>query len=238
MFKKKCQRCNRKISKDFDFCPYCGMDFRQEKRTKRNEEYGLLGREDSLMPSMPDFNMKMPFGLNGLFNSLLKEVDKQFQEIDKEMVKDRIDFRKQNENIKKTPNSSGLSISISTTTGKNPEIKISGFGPEFKNMKMQETKEARISKPEISDEEARRISKLPKKEAETQVRRLSNKIIYEIKLPGVKSLKEVVINKLENSVEIKAFSEKTAYFKLLPINLPIINYKLKDSSLTIEFSPQ
>ncbi len=229
MFSKKCKRCARKIKKDFEFCPYCGLDFRGERRIKKEQDFGLLGREDSLFGrELPNVNMNLPFGFNGLFNSLLKEVDKQFREIDKEIVNDQ----ERVEKTRRLSNSNGISISISTGTGKQPEIKVETFGKEFDKMKKE--KEVKIEN-KITEEQARKISKLPKKEAETQVRRLSNKIIYEISLPGINNLKDVVINKLENSVEIKAFSEKTAYFKLLPINLPILNYSLKDSKLIIEF---
>lgn len=224
MFGKKCPRCERKISKDFDFCPHCGMDFRIEKKIEKERDFGMLGEEDS---NFSDLGIRMPLGFNTLFNSLLKQIDKEFREMDKQMIKD--------ESIKKIKPNSGISISISTSTGKQPEIKVRGFGPEFKDI--EEVKEARIQVPEISDEKAKEFSKLPKKEAETKVRRLSNKIIYEVDLPGVKNLKDIIINKLENSIEIKAFSKNTAYFKLIPLNLPILNYKLKDEKLILELKP-
>ena len=165
---------------------------------------------------------------NGLLQLLkIQEVDKQFRELDREMK------NPEKENIKK----SGISISISMSDGKNPDIKVSGFGPDFKNLK-QEAKEKQMPKHEITDEEARKLSKLPKKEAKTEVRRFSNKIVYEIDLPGIKNLKDIIINKLENSIEIKAFSKDTAYFKLLPVNFPILDYNLKDGKLILELKPR
>lgn len=225
MFSKKCPRCNRKKEKDFDFCPYCGLDYRGEKRASKERDFGLLGQDDNFS-QMPAMNMKMPFGMDGLFNSLLKEVDKQFRELDREMTKEKPVERKKDVN--------SISISISTATGKKPEIKIMTSGPEFQSMG-KEIKEMKI-KNNLSDEDAKKLAKLPKREAETQVRRLSNKIIYELDLPGVKELKDIIVNKLENSVEVKAFSKDRAYFKLIPVNLPITDYKLKDSKLVIEFS--
>lgn len=226
--RKKCPRCSRKIPRDFDFCPYCGNDFRWERKINNERDFGLLGKEDSLT-GMPNFASSMPFNLNEIFNSkmfssLFNEVDKQFKELDKEMKNPK------KENIRK----SGISISIAMNNGKNPDIKISGFGPDFRNLKQEIEKEKKVPKHNISDEEARRFSKLPKKEAKTEVRRFSNKIVYEIELPGIKNLKDVIINKLENSIEIKAFSDKTAYFKLLPVNLPILNYKLDKEKLILE----
>lgn len=226
MFSKKCPRCARKLSKEFDFCPYCGLDFRMEKMQEREKDYGLLGRDD-LTSSLPNFGITLPSGLGNLFSSLLKEVDKQFKELDRDMTKEK-------QEIRKIKPASGISISISTSNGKEPEIKVRKFGEE--NTKQE--KEIKIEKPVISDKEARKLSKLPRKEAKTEVRRMSNKIIYEIELPGVKNIKDIIINKLENSIEIKAFSRDKAYFKLLPVKLPITNYRLEDEKLVLELSPK
>ncbi len=229
MFDKKCKRCGKKKGDDFDFCPYCGFDFRIDKKMEKERDYGFLGRDDSI--DFSNLNIGIPFGFNKLFSSLLNQIDRQFKELDKEMGN--------NEKIPKLK-PSGLSISISSSTGERPKIKIRGFCPEFKNLEgeakseQEEVEEAKIKKPEISDYRARKLAKLPKKEAETRVRRLSNRIVYEIELPGVKNLSDVIINKLENSIEIKAFSKNRTYFKLLPLNLPILNYKLEEEKLILE----
>ena len=216
MFSKKCPRCSRKISKDYDFCPHCGNNFRFERMMKNEKDYGLLGKDDLSTPGFPAGGMNLPPGFNNLFNSLLKEVEKQFREADKNIPRKNI--RPEN----------SISISIATSTGKQPEIRISG--------PVKKQKEIRIVQPEISEEDAKKLSKLPKKEAETKVRRMSNKLIYELDVPGVKSLKDVIINKLENSIEIKAFSEDKVYFKLLPVKLPITDYKLKSGKIIIELA--
>ncbi|MFH1501402.1 MAG: hypothetical protein ABIE22_05675 [archaeon] len=228
LFKKRCKRCNRELEKKFDFCPSCGNNLRQEQEMR---DFGLLGKKDEMF----DFNkVNMPFGFNKLFNSLVRELDKQFKELDREMSKE---VERKDQEFKKMPNSSGISIKISTASGKQPEIRISGFGPEFKKIE-GEVKEKPVIRAHITDEQAKKLSKLPKKEAETKVRRLSNKVVYEISIPGVKSLKDVIINKLENSIEIKAFSKENSYFKLLPVNLPLMDYKLKDEKLVLELQAQ
>jgi hypothetical protein len=228
--KKKCPRCGRKIEKEYDFCPYCGNDFRYEKKNQENRNFGMLGKEDSLTgfsesPNFPATDISGLFN-SKLFNNLFQEFDKQFHGFDRELAKKP---KTDNKNIRK----SGISINISMSNGKNPDIKISGFGPDLKNLK-QETREKRIHKSEISDEEAKKLAKLPRKEAETSVRRFSNKVVYEVAVPGIKNLKDIIINKLENSIEIKAFSKENAYFKLIPVNLPILNYKLDKEKLILE----
>ena len=225
MFNKKCSRCARKISKEFEFCPYCGFNIKKENNEKN---YGFLGKDDNM--GFPDF--QMPFGFNNLFNSLLKQIDKQFQSLDKEIGKEY-----KEERIKVKPVlSRGISISISSCNGKKPEVKVRGFGPSYENLIQQaeQSKEVKIKPQIISEETARKFAKFPRKEAETNVRRMSNKIIYEISLPGVSSLKEIILNKLENSIEIKAFSKDKVYVKLLPVKLPILGYKLEDEKLILE----
>ena len=225
--RKKCPGCGEKLSKDYRFCPYCGYNIRKEQEEK---DFGLLGRTDDT-----DFSagMGMPFGLNKIFSSLMKQLDRQFQELDKEIGKEA----KEAKSMKNLPTlkSKGISISISTSTGKEPQIRIAGFGPGFENLQVKEAeKPIRHLRTEISGEKAEKLFKLPKQEAETSVRRFSNKIVYEINLPGVKTLSNVIINQLENSIEIKAFSKDKAYFKLLPIKLPILDYKLENEKLILE----
>ena len=216
MLGRKCRICGNKLEKDYRFCPYCGTDFKKEKEERA---FGMLGRGDESF-----FNeMKMPFGFNRLFSSLLKEVDKQFKELDKQIPADKKSVK-----IKPT---SGISISISAIDGQNPQIRINGFLPEFnKEQKFEE----KIKPLKITPEQEKKLSSLPRKEAETRVRRLSNKLVYEIELPGVKNMRDVSINRLENSIEIKAFSDKEVYFKLLPVSLPVLNHKLEEGKLILE----
>ena len=87
----------------------------------------------------------------------------------------------------------------------------------------------------MSNKNLKRISTLPKEEPSTKIRRLANKVIYEINLPEVKSINDVSILRLENSIEIKALAKNKAYFKSIPINLPIINYILSEGKLVLEF---
>ena len=88
---------------------------------------------------------------------------------------------------------------------------------------------------QFSKENSKRFSKLSKKEPKTNVRRLSDKVIYEIEIPKVDSLKDISIIKLENSIEIKAIGKDEAYFKRISINFPIINYIFSQERLILEF---
>lgn len=215
MFNKKCKRCNREISRNFDFCPYCGTNLGKERNSK---DYGFLGQNDFLGGEEMGLDNNLPLNLNKLFSSLLNQIDGQMKDFDQDLAK-------------KEKKSSGISISISTSTNNEPKIKVSGFGPEFKEIQEKEVE----LKNNMSHEKAKEVSKLPREEAKTNVRRLSNKIIYEINLPGVKNLTDILINKLENSFEIKAFSKNKVYVKLIPLKLPLLHYTLEEEKLILEF---
>ena len=90
----------------------------------------------------------------------------------------------------------------------------------------------------LSQEKLQKIASLPKEEPLTNIRRFSNKVIYEIDMPGVNSIKDVSVIRLENSIEIKAFSKNKVYFKRIPINLPITNYGLSKGRLVLELNTE
>lgn len=86
----------------------------------------------------------------------------------------------------------------------------------------------------ISKEKLKRFSELPKEEPKSIIKRLSGKVIYELLVPGVNSVEDILINRLENSIEIKALSKDRVYLKNLKVNLPILRYNLINDSLIIE----
>jgi hypothetical protein len=199
MFKRKCPSCAKTIEKKFRFCPYCGESL---KRVQEEKDYGLLGREDST--DLFRNETKLPFGMEKVMNSLVKQLEKQMNEIEKSG---------------QGPLPRGFKIKISTG---NPQIK----------------QITQSQKPLVTDnfteEEIRERIKLPKVEAKSKVRRLSDRIIYELTTPGVKSPKEVLISKLASGIEIKAYSKEKCYTKSIPMTLEILQYYIKDEKLMIE----
>lgn len=213
--KKKCPRCNKKIGENYNFCPNCGNRFDSED----DGEWGMLGKNDFTSPMN---EIKLPIGFNALFNSIMKNLSK---ELDGQLHKDFFPSNKP----KKTKKD-GISISISTFGNSPPKIKVTQLGD-----KQQKTKEIEKVKSNIfTKEKIKEFSELPKEEPETKIRRLSNKVIYEIKMPGVKSKEDISIMKLENSIEIKAIAKTKAYKKIIPISLPIKNYNLSNGKLILE----
>lgn len=219
LFGKKCERCGKKISKEFAYCPHCGNVLKKHE--------GLIEE----LENDSDFGFGMPFKIFG-FGNLLKEIDKQFRDIDKMMGERKMSM----------PEAEGISISVNMT-GARPEIKVRRFGKEGREEKIpirqqvqqQIQKPVRISKEQ--EEKFARLATLPRTEPETSVRRLADRIVYEIALPGVHE-KDVMIKKLENSIEIKAFTKDKAFFKLIPLSLPIKKYYMKQGKLFLELVPE
>ena len=72
----------------------------------------------------------------------------------------------------------------------------------------------------FTKEKLKKLLELPRKEPESNVKRISGKVIYELSVPGVKTIDNVLINQLENSIEIKALSDDLVYLKNLKVKLP------------------
>lgn len=168
----------------------------------------------------PSFKMGFPF------NMLFKEIEKQFRELDS------LDSSNLNDII---PKGTGISIKIDSSRG-HPVIKVNTANEEKRQALEKEQKHSGIKKKKLTKEQAEKFASLPNEEPPTSVRRLTNKIIYEIELPGVKK-ENIIITRLQNSIEIKAITEDKAYFKLIPISLPIMGSKLKEGKLTLELKP-
>jgi len=218
MFRKnKCSRCNKNIEGKYSFCPYCGSKI----QTPNNEgDWGMLGKDD-VIPSMNE--IKLPVGLNSIFNSLMKNLSKELDEQLKQNL--------ETEDSKKI-NKEGISISISTFGNGPPKIRVTQMGGKPKTI--QTTKKVKFKQNIFSKEKAKEFSSLPREEPQTNVRRLSDKVIYEFEMPDVKSAEDISIIKLEDSIEIKAIGKKKSYTKIIPINLPITDYNLSEGKLTLE----
>lgn len=207
MFRKKCKNCKNSISKNFEFCPYCGHPI---KNQNNNENWGMLGKNDIAGTGT---GMGFPFE-SGIFNKMLNNAMKM---LEKEMQ----NANNQNENLSKR----NFQLYIN---GK--KINLNSNETPIKNT----NKKTKIKSIKLPKNILKNFAKLPKHSPETSIRRLSDKIIYEIKMPGVSSLNNISITKLENSIEIKAIGKNKAYYKVIKIELPIIYYNLERGKLILE----
>lgn len=222
----KCPKCTNKIKKGFNYCPHCGFILDGNLKKKVNsKDYGLIGLDDSIA------DIQLGNGNSGslgdLLGAMMSEFSKQMSDIES---------LEREENAKKTGKRNqvkGFSISIEAS-GNGP-VKIRSFGDVPRNVKSNNVDVKAIELPKIETKLLSKLKDLSRKEAESIVRRLSDKIIYEINLPGVDSTKKVSINVLGNFVEVKAVSEQEVLFKNINIKNPLKNYKLKDEKLILEF---
>lgn len=81
----------------------------------------------------------------------------------------------------------------------------------------------------------KKFSQLPRKEPKTSIRRLSDRIVYDIEMPEIKSKDNISIIPLENSIEIKAIGKSKTYYKVINIGFPLLDYSLSKGKLILEF---
>lgn len=201
------QKCPKCNTKIKNSYSFCPSCGKNLSEKEDSQEWGLIGKND--FENIVN-EIKIPKGINMLINSLAKTLDKQFKELDKNV---------------KTQNSPSKGISISIATGL----------PQ--NMNQQKTKlkeEKRFSKS-VSENKMKEMSKLKKEEPKTMMKRLSDSIMYEIEMPGVKSIEDISINSNANSVEVKGLAKDKTYFKIIPFGLPITNCTLEKENLILEF---
>jgi len=233
--KKKCSRCEKKVNKKFEFCPYCGNPL-----DNRREEYGLLGKTDDVneLDSIFNYGFSSNFGnafFNKIFGSAMKMLEKEIQKIEKE------DFTTK---LPKEPKvKTNFELFINGKRVPLPEnlagIQIERI-PAYKQTSPKKPIQKKTKLPKISEEILQKSAKLPRKEAKAHLTRTADKVIYELETPGLNKLENIIINKLENSIEIKAFTDKAVFSKTLPIKLPLMQYSINPSEgkLILEFKAQ
>lgn len=223
MFGKKCNGCGKRIRNSFLFCPFCGNS--SVDGAKEEKDYGMLGRTDLNQPQsplnsgFPAFSGQNPMinkMFSGAINSMMKMIEKEMQNSVKK------------ESVQKAGNNPNFQIFIN---GK--RMNIPGIQDEPAKEKKQ--KKAKTNFPAPSREIIERSAKLPRKEAKTKLTREDDKIIYEIESPGVNSFENVLINKLEDSFEVRTFAKDKVFFKNIPIKLPLLRAYFLEGKLFLEF---
>lgn len=219
MFGKKiCRQCGMSTKNKYDFCPHCG-----NRLENKNEDFGMLGKDDFFNDNNIN-QVRMPT-MSEIFN-LIKDLSKQSKKIQGQQK----DFLPPN--LTENPGEK-KHFSINISIGKPIPMNPGSVGTPVQHAQVPKEKKKK-SFEDLSPEKLKKFSKLPKEEPKTNIRRLSNKVFYEVDLPGVKSAKDISLLNLEKGVELKAISDKKAYMKSIPINLPILKYRLSKGKLVLE----
>jgi len=199
MFKRKCLSCAKKVERRFNFCPYCGESF---KVRAEKSDFGMLGRDDS--GSGTRVEPKLPFGMEKIMNSLVKQLEKQMGSM----------------------NGEGMPKGI--------RINVMRGNPQMGQVVQRAPEKKIIDVPRVSEEENERRMMLSKVEAESRVKRLSDTIIYEIETPGVKRKDDVVLTELATGLEIKAYSRDKCYVKFIPLKVEVVEYYVEKERVVVE----
>ena len=185
---------------------------------------GMNDRVDSqtaqpMMP-MPGFDRMF----SGIMGNMMKMIEKEMNQIDRGERKEKSQAQpKMNPNFQLFIN--GRKVNI---PGMNIQMQGSGNNPQVRQKQSNKL-------PAPSAEVLKHSAKLPRKEAQTKLTRMDNKVVYEVEAPGVAGFDRVLINKLEDSYEVKTFGEEKVFFKNIPIKLPLMQAYLRDDRLFLEF---
>ena len=224
----------------WSYCPKCGA-------RRGADTFDSFGRD---LFSQLFGKMRSSFDDRGEFNRVF-EKDMEAMDLSPWFAQ-----RKQDrERMFKPTRGKGFSVRITRGTGMRPRVSVRTYGDVKKeNIErvLQESsgvEKARIKKPmkPVNDQQGRRfrLPSLMKKtgpkcmeEPEAEVRRIGDKVIVEIFMPGVKSAENVEIKDLQSSVEVKAIARDRAYFKILtkPARFMLSQKSFKDGTLHLEFS--
>src|SRR3989344_5706753 len=75
----------------------------------------------------------------------------------------------------------------------------------------QRKREAKIVNRSLTERQITRMNNLPRTEAKTNIRRLADKVVYELSALGIQSPDDVFVSKTESGYEIKAIGKNKVY---------------------------
>lgn len=94
----------------------------------------------------------------------------------------------------------------------------------------------KIKKKSLTQDQVKRMTGLPRVEAKTDVRRLTDRVVYELKTSEIESIDDIFVSKVESGYEVKAIGKKKIYVNTLPVNLPLKSYSIGGNGLVFEFN--
>lgn len=206
--KNKCPHCEKKLKSKYEYCPTCGYKIRNSKK-----EWGMLGKNDFIEEGMPSIFSGFTGGmLNKMMGSAMKMLEKEMQKEGKESQKQP---------------TTKIRLMINGR-------EITPIINRIPQAQKQERTPAKTLPINFSFENLKKFKKMPKKEPKTQVRRMGDKLTYELEVPGVESIKDIAIIKIDKGIEIKALAKNKAYEKTISIDLPLLKYILLEGRLFLE----
>jgi hypothetical protein len=224
-----CPRCHERIVENWSFCPRCGA--------RLASQAGPSGQPNQTA-----------------FTEMFKDIQKQLEEALKGQIDGNIEFVDlKPEFIKKNPmfRTGGFRVKVTRSGDGPPSIDIKAFGDVDEKLaeKMNEAIKAKAEaekaaqnyptfdeEPEEPEEdlpETREVSGYSEPTANTTW--AGDHVVVDLDLPGVKSLEDISIKKLDESIEVRAYAGKKGYFKILsiPKEAKMLDKSFDSSKLTI-----
>jgi len=215
----KCSNCGDNIEKSWAYCPSCG------------------------------FSIDRRF-----FEDIFSRIKREFRGVDRETknLEKEVEAFDLSPFFKKT-RTGGFSIRIYTGGDRQPQVYVKTFGNVNKDQiekavynqlgmeakRVSGVQELRKRATEIQKEEKKIATSLKyTEEPKTAVRSLVDRVIVDIEMPGIKSLGEISMHELENSVEVKAVIGDRAFFKILtkPPQFRLVQKTFSNNMLHLEFA--
>ncbi|MCD6371916.1 MAG: zinc ribbon domain-containing protein [Candidatus Aenigmarchaeota archaeon] len=187
MFERRCPRCGKSVRSEWIYCPYCGYYLR-----------GIYRRD--------------------LFDSIFQEIERSISEIFRsDLFKMPSIFEELEELERPLVRRGGISIRIERKSGMKPKVFIKTFG-DYKKLEPEIRKRLKLTEGVIEAEEEK-VRKIPKvtEEPEVKIENKGLQTIITVELPDVEREEDVEIKRLEQSIEIKAYTDEKAYFKIIPL---------------------
>ncbi len=197
----RCRNCGNPVDGRWAFCPFCGA---------------------------PIEKPMLQFGR--IFEQFAKEMNRMQKMIGSTTPRtfEAFDLKPMFAKPKPNPGRSGFSISIKRALGKKPEVNVKTYGKvnqkviegQLKSLGVQPgsivkvgTKGRAMKRPKPRSREMPEVTEEP----HTKIEKKGRTIHVEMKLPGVKSENDIEIQRLPQSIEIRAYSDKKGYFKILSV---------------------
>ncbi len=175
------------------------------------------------------------------FSDIFSRVEKEFEVMNRGFEKN-FEVFDISPFFRKTPEGSGFTVRITQSSGNKPKIDIRTYGDVDRKGIEEELKRMGVSKPSPASgagEKPGRKTRLHgvTEEPRTEVKRIGDRIVVDMEMPGVRDEKDIEISSLENSIEVRAVAGDKAYFKILtkPPDSGIIEKKFSKGTLHMEF---
>ena len=159
---------------------------------------------DDVVEKEPEKQMKLPFGLNKIMGGLMEQLNKEL----------------------------GGMMNEGGGVPKGFKIQISTGKPMVQQVAPRVNVKQHVI--HLSKEEAERRGKLPRKEAKSTIRRIGDVLVYEILTPGVNNKEQVIITKLEEGIEVKAYSKDKCYYKTILLTVEVLRWGVLENKVVVE----